>query len=215
MKKVSVLLLTAGIGLMPTFRVHAMNPPSHTVKRYFDLVSGSPASSLPGNYDNSGECFHVDVTLPGKATQSLQTGTDRKQKAREALLPLLRGVFNTRWKDLEVMLTIDAGWRNDSLSIEYKYYKGNNLMILSDDSLVETIYFTVDPEEVDAIDTEQDEFWFLYMRNKKKKLNVQHLVSRPSKGVNEVSWCSSFGIPVRPENLPQIIQLLKEIRTKN
>src|SRR5688572_17450222 len=209
MKQLSVLLLIAGIGLMPTFRVHAMNPPSHPFN------SGRIMSSLPGKDYHSNEYFHVDVTVPGNAALPFQTGTDRKQKAREALLPLLRGVFNTRWKDLEVMLTIDAGWRNDSLSIEYKYYKGNNLMILSDDSLVETIYFTVDPEEVDAIDTEQDEFWFLYLRNKKKKLNVHHQVSRPSKGVNGVSWCSSFGIPVRPENLPQIIQLLKEIRSKD
>src|SRR5688500_17427555 len=50
------------------------------------------------------------------------------QKAREALLPLLRGVFHTTRKDCEVLLTIDAGWRNDSLSLEYKFYKGQNLL---------------------------------------------------------------------------------------
>jgi len=138
---------------------------------------------------------------------------DKREKAREALPQLLRAVFSTSWNEQDVLLTVDAGWRNDSLSIEYKYYKGTNVLLLEENLLVEKIYFTVRPEEIDALDTETDEFLFLYIRNNRKLPNIQYIASRPGISETEVSWQSSLGFPVRPENLPMIIQYLKDLRS--
>jgi hypothetical protein len=223
MKNISIMLILSGFGLMSGVKAHPIASITYADKiigntsgNTSDNISTDESSILAtGRVILSNSFYYLHEIRREAEENSRLTGFDKRQKAREALLPLLRGVFNTRRKDIEVMLTIDAGWRNDSLSIEYKYYKGNNLLALNDSLLVETIYFTVNPEEIDAIDTEQDEFQFLYLRNKKKRLNVHHLVRRASNGVTEESWCSSFGFPVRAENLPVIIQLLKDLRSKD
>ena len=138
------------------------------------------------------------------------------EKTRDALLPLLRGVFHAKRKDKEVLLTVDAGWRNDSLCIEYRFYKGQNLLTLENRFLVEQIYFTMDPAEMNELETENDEFLFLYLRNTRRIANVSNLRFAGPDGTMPrlESWTSSCGFPVRPENLPLIIQYLKELRGK-
>ena len=199
MKKFIIALMVSGVGFLANVKAQTIALALKSYQKQ-DLYA-APSVKL---YDAA-----VSTTI--RSNISL----DKREKAREQLLPLLRAVFNSRWKDLEILLTVDAGWRNDSLAIEYKYYKGTNLLVLNDDMLIEKIYFTVRPEDIDAIDTENDEFHFLYLRNNKKVLNVHHLVSRLSEGVNEETWRSSLGFPVRAENLPIIIQLLKDLRTND
>jgi hypothetical protein len=136
------------------------------------------------------------------------------QKAREALLPLLRGVYHTTRKDCEVLLTIDAGWRNDSLSIEYKFYKGQNLLTPEPKFLVEKIYFTLNPAEINELETVTDEFLFLYLRNNRRVATVSNLTTTglSASAIQRETWTSSCGFPVRQENVQQIIQYLKEFR---
>ncbi|HTE23022.1 hypothetical protein [Flavitalea sp.] len=200
MKKFSIALTLSGAGFLNSLNAQTI---------------ASTSKSSRNNTSNAARSSTLYVAAPSTMIKGDIAGLDKRGKARVAILPLLRAVFNTRWKDQEVLLTVDAGWRNDSLSIEYKYYKGTNLLALNENMLIEKIYFTVKPEEIDAIDTENDEFQFLYLRNKKKRLNVHHLVSRPSDGVNEETWRSSLGFPVRTENLPIIIRLLKDLRIGN
>jgi hypothetical protein len=162
---------------------------------------------------NRHETTYNDSAQPDAEAQNQENaGTNRRQKAREELPALLRAVFHSHWNDQDVLLTVDAGWRNDSLSVEYKYYKGNNLLSLDENLLIEKIYFTVRPEEIDALETENDEFLFLYLRNTRKLGNVRQLVTRPAAQEHEDNWRSSFGIPVRAENLALIIQYLKDLR---
>jgi hypothetical protein len=199
MKKFTIALIVSGAGFL-------VSADAQTI--------ASASKSYQSQHLNAAPSVKLQDAAPSTSIKT-DIGLDKREKTREELLPLLRAVFNTRWKDLEILLTVDAGWRNDSLSIEYKYYKGTNLLALNDNMLIEKIYFTVRPEEIDAIDTENDEFQFLYLRNNKKVLNVRHLVNRLSDGVNEETWRSSLGFPVRSENLPMIIQLLKDLRTND
>jgi hypothetical protein len=156
--------------------------------------------------------FQTVIVQPLLSNLAPAYASNKREKAREALPQLLRAVFNTRWDKLDVLLTVDAGWRNDSLAIEYKYYKGKNLLSLDDNLLVEKIYFTIKPEEIDELETESDEFLFLYLRNQRRIANVRKLATRPPDGRDEESWKSSCGFPVRAENLPMIIQYLKDLR---
>jgi hypothetical protein len=210
MKNISFVLTFSGVCVLNTLSAQTI---ASTAKASPDYDVAHQSSTKNHNeFSPSNRNYSLDRGKPAKNVNHSSIKSDKKQKAREAILPLLRGVFNTHRDNLEVTLTIDAGWRDDSLSIEYKYYAGNNTLTLDDNLLVEKSYYTVKPEEIDVIDTEQDEFQFLYLRNKKKVLNVHHLVNLKSKGVTEEKWCSSFGIPVRSENLPLIIQLLKDLR---
>ena len=198
MKKFTITLILSGVGFLNSLNAQTIASNSKSYRNH--LLDAVPLVT-------------THTAAPSAIIKGDITGSDKREKAREEILPLLRAVFNSHWKDQEILLTVDAGWRNDSLSIEYKYYKGDNLLALNENMLVEKIYFTVKPEEIDAIDSENDEFQFLYLRNQKKTLNVHSQVSRPLEGVNEETWSSSLGFPVRAENLPIIIRLLKDLRS--
>ncbi len=134
--------------------------------------------------------------------------------AAKAVLPnLLKAVFNTRWKEESVLLTVDAAWSGESLLIFYNYYRGANVLSLEDDQLIEKIIFTIRPEQIDALDTEDDEFLFLYLRSSSKSTGIHSRLYRPASGEKENNQVSSVGFPVRRDNLPEIIQALKAIRS--
>jgi len=181
---------------------------------YATLVPGrvfAQEQTVSAHLEVSQLAYHPPASAKQESSRYIKI--DKKEKAREMLPQLLRAVFNTKWNEQDILLTVDAGWRNDSLSIEYKYFKGNNLLLLDEKLLIEKIYFTVRPEEIDAIETETDEFLFLYLRNTKKIANIQQLATRSGSSEEEVGWRSSLGFPVRPDNLPLIIQYLKDLRT--
>jgi hypothetical protein len=149
-----------------------------------------------------------DETANPTNNQSITT-----TRAKTLLPELLKAVFNTRWKDESVLLTVDAAWSGDSLMIFYNYYRGTNVLSLEDDQLIEKIIFTVHPQQIDALDTEDDEFLFLYLRNADKSKEIHSRLHRPAAGETENNWVSSLGIPVKRDSLPEIIQSLKALRT--
>jgi hypothetical protein len=160
----------------------------------------------------AGDGTHAAAITANSAGISGRTKDQKRELAREELPRLLRAVFNSKWNDESILLTVNAAWQSDSLVIEYNYYRGVNVLLLDDKQLVENIVFLVKPGDLDVLETESDEFLFLYLRNKKKISNIHSLSKRPVPGVFENNWCSSLGFPVRMDNLPMIIQYLKDLR---
>jgi hypothetical protein len=135
-----------------------------------------------------------------------------KERARKELPGLLKAVFNMKRQGSAVLLTVDPVWKEDSLVIYYNFFKGSNLLVLDTGQLVENIIYTFKPAEINMLDTEEDEFLFLYLRNSKKDTNIYSVYNRPQLKELEETWSSSLGIPVRAESLPLIIEYLKDLR---
>lgn len=125
----------------------------------------------------------------------------KRDRARLAITELLRAVFNTTLNEQAVTLNIDAGWRDDSLSIEYKYYRGH---------LIEKIYFTFLPGDISAMSADNEEFLFLNFSS--KKAGIRKLISASPGRPAEISNIGSFAIPVNAGNLELIKKTITEIR---
>ncbi|RZK45305.1 MAG: hypothetical protein EOO94_04575 [Pedobacter sp.] len=169
----------------------------------------------------------VGITTPVShiVSTTSKTSTDvipdfRKDNVRMAIPDLIRGVFAGKLNDQSFVLTVDAGWRDDSLSIEYKHYHvaeggaGSEIIpgTRQDGLLIEKIYFTFLPSDITSFKTETEELLFVYLGTRKNSDAVRRLISGIAGRSSELSSIGSFGFPVQAEKLEELKKQLKELR---
>jgi hypothetical protein len=171
--------------------------------------------------DNAGITTPVSHLVSATSKPGTEGSSNlRKENARIAIPGLIKGFFACKLNEQAFALTVDAGWRDDSLSIEYKYYRivnggaGSEIIPGSsqDGQLIEKIYFTFLPPDITSLKTENEELLFVYLSTGKNPDIVRKIASGIAGRPSDISNIRSFGFPVQAEKLEDLKKQLKNLR---